>query len=76
MNSATMTPEHAKQIGEALRPGLHYLSRLRERMTQVGFRPDDPLMAAVVKTHDASRDLSMAMHYAGCGGVGAARIGQ
>jgi hypothetical protein len=43
---------------------------------EVGFLPDDPLFAAVVKAHDATGELYMAMHYASCsGGVGCARMG-
>ncbi len=76
MDSSTIKPADAKRIGKALQPGLDYLRRLRERMVAVGFLPDDPLFAAVVKAHDAAGELFMAMHYASCAsGVGAARMG-
>jgi hypothetical protein len=76
MNASTIKSSDARRIGAAVRPGLDYLRRLRERMVEVGFLPDDPLFAAVVKAHDAAGELYMALHYAGCsGGVGGARMG-
>jgi hypothetical protein len=59
-----------------LKPHLNYLSRLRARMVEVGFLPDDPVFAAVVKAHDAAGEHFMALHYAGRGGgSGGARLG-
>ena len=72
----TITPEEASRIGASIKPSLNYLSRLRERMVEIGFLPDDLAFRAVVKAHDAVGWLFMAMHYAGCGGVGGARMGE
>src|SRR5258708_4965266 len=72
----TITPPESKQIGATIKPHLNYLSRLRGRMVEIGFLPDDPVFAAVVKAHDAADELFMALHYAGCGGgSGGARMG-
>jgi hypothetical protein len=77
MDARSIKPADAKRIGKALQAGLDYLRRLRERMAAVGFLPDDPLFAAVVKAHDAAGELFMAMHYASCpAGVGGARLGR
>ena len=53
----------AKRISEALFPATNYLIRLRRRMEQRGFPPDEPLYREVCAAYDAIHRLGMSMHY-------------
>ena len=66
-----LQPQHAEQIREALLPSLRYLSRLKDRMQQVGFLPGDHLYRIVAQAHEAVHHLAIELHYRSCaGGVG------
>jgi hypothetical protein len=71
VNSTTTTITQAKRMHDALAPTLGYLTRLRQRMEQVGFIPADPLYRNVCKVHDAMHGLLTRLHYLTCkSGVG------
>jgi hypothetical protein len=57
---------------------LGYLNRLKQRMRRRGFRPDDPLLAAVCRAEESVHALSVEVHYLACGestGIRARRRG-
>lgn len=71
--SRTMTKAEADTIARGLFPGANYLVRLRGRMVQAGFSPQDPIFKLVEKAQEAMQDLCMAVHYETCeNGVGRA----
>jgi hypothetical protein len=73
VDSTTLTIAQAKRMYDALAPTLGYLTRLRQRMEQVGFIPGDPLYRDVCKAHDAMHALLSRLHYLTCkSGVGIA----
>lgn len=43
MDGSQLTKEQARQIGEAVGPGIRYLRRLRDRMEKRTFPRDDEL---------------------------------
>jgi len=66
-----LTKEQAAAVHERLWRTTGYLSRLHERMSQVGFLIDDPMYQAVLKAQRAMQDLCVHLHYASVGtGVG------
>lgn len=52
-----------------MRPTLGYLSRLKRRMVECSFRPDDPLLIAVCKAEAGIHELHITTHYLSCGNV-------
>ena len=70
INRDAITKAQAKALSKALYPHVNYLSRLRKRMEVVGFLPNDKLYLLVRKAHDALDELSIAVHYLSCDGVG------
>jgi hypothetical protein len=70
INREAITKAQAKALSKALYPHVNYLSRLRKRMEAVGFPPNDRLYLLVRKAHDALDELSIAVHYLSCDGVG------
>ena len=71
MNSQQLTRQQAETIFRALQPKLGYLSKLRRRMEQTGFPPDDKLFRLTVAAQDALQSLYIETHYLSChGGVG------
>jgi hypothetical protein len=71
MDSKAIKAWQARAICEALFPGTNYLVRLRRRMEQIGFPPDDDLYRHVCAAHDAVNQLRMKTHYMACSGAGA-----
>ncbi len=53
MDRDSLKKSHAATINKALFLNLNYLLRLRRRMEQVGFPPDDKLYLLVCKAYDA-----------------------
>ncbi len=73
MASKSIDREHAKRIQAAIQPSVGYLFRLKLRMEDVGFLPDDPLYQLVKKAYEAMHGLSVELNYRACaGGVGKA----
>jgi hypothetical protein len=73
MDSNNIRKDQAATLCRGIHPGLRYLARLRSRMEQAGFLPDDPLFRLVSKAYDAVHALSVHMHYRSCkSGVGRA----
>ena len=71
MNRESLQPWQADRLFQALYPGMNYLSRLKLRMEQVGFLPDDPLYRHVAAAYDAMFSLRVELHYLSCrSGVG------
>ncbi len=69
MSGDDLTRDRVQKIGAALHPSLGYLSRLLARMEQE-FPANDPLLARVRAPRNAMQDLTTALHYQGCSGVG------
>jgi hypothetical protein len=46
---------------------LGYLNRLKKRMVQKGFPPDDELLALVCQAENAMHQLHIGTHYLACG---------
>jgi hypothetical protein len=67
MNRSDASREQAAKISEALFRTTGYLSRLRRRMAQVGFPPDDSLFVLVARAFDALQHLGVEVHYIACG---------
>jgi hypothetical protein len=67
-----LTPEHARQVHDAIGPTRGYLARLIPRMEHVGLRGGDPKLYALVRAaEDAMHSLCVELHYQSCGhGVG------
>ncbi|MFL5341112.1 MAG: hypothetical protein ACJ8F7_13275 [Gemmataceae bacterium] len=66
-----LTTEQTSQLGKALFPHVNYLYRLKRRMEQLRFPPNDPLYVRVVAAYDAAWRLSREVHYLSCStGVG------
>jgi hypothetical protein len=57
----------AAKVKDSLRPSLHYLTRLRERMEQTG-RHQGKLYHLVCKARMAVFDLCVELHYLSCDG--------
>jgi hypothetical protein len=66
VNSHQLRPWQARQIRATLRPALGYLSRLKRRMENRGFPPDDKLYVAVAAAYDALYGLCVDLHYRSC----------
>jgi hypothetical protein len=67
MNSSDVTKAQAKVISAALYKRLNYLGRLRKRMDQLRFSPDDELYKLVAAVWDKLHRLSVHVHYMACG---------
>ena len=72
MNRGDIQKWQAKRISQPLYPATNYLVRLRRRMEQRGFPPDDPLYLEVCAAYEAIHRLGMSVHYLSCDGVGRA----
>lgn len=70
MDRTDVRKSQAKQISHALFPKINYLFRLRKRMEEVGFPPNDKFYLLVCKAYDAMQQLSVEVHYLSCDGVG------
>ncbi len=71
MNRESLQPWQADRLFQSLYPGMNYLSRLKRRMEQVGFLPDDPLYRHVAAACEAMFNLRVELHYLSCrSGVG------
>ena len=71
MDSNNIRKDQAAALCRGVHPGLRYLARLRSRMEQAGFLPDDPLLRLVNQAYDAVHKLSVHAHYLSCkSGVG------
>ena len=66
MNRESLQPWQADRLFQTLYPGMNYLSRLKRRMEQVGFLPDDPLYRHVAAAYDAMLSLRVELHYLSC----------
>lgn len=66
-----VTCKQAKVIKDRISPTHRYLNKLKSRMVQVGFVPDDKLLRLVDTASDAMQSLWVELHYLSCdGGVG------
>lgn len=73
MTRNDLKPEQARRLRLTVARDLRYLSRLCQRMTRLGFPPDDRLYVAADRARAFMQDLHVAAHYAGCKhGVGRA----
>jgi hypothetical protein len=70
MDSRNLTKKQAEELAAKIQPMAGYLHRLRSRMIERGFPPDDPLLLIVTKAYDATDQLFMELHYRWCNGVG------
>ena len=73
MTSAELRSDQAARLRLVIARELRYLNRLCERMTRLGFPPDDPLFVAALRARDSLQDLHVVTHYCECKhGVGRA----
>jgi hypothetical protein len=71
MDSRELTSEQCQTMQAALRPYVLWLHRVLRRMDARGFPLTDELYTSTSEAYGAMRDLTMALHYAGCqSGVG------
>jgi hypothetical protein len=71
MTRDDVKPAQAATVRKAVVPMLSYLSRLQQRMEQIGFPLTDPFYQSVKKARESVFDLSVDLHYLSCsGGVG------
>ena len=71
MDSSQIKPEQAMRLCASLRGSMAYLLKLRQRMEELGFPPDDPLYRATTHAQQAIQDLHVRAHYCSCtSGVG------
>jgi hypothetical protein len=71
MNSSNLTQKQLRELCGMVRLKLRFLGRLRQRMEQLGFRPDDRLYQATTAAYNAVHALHVECHYLTCpGGVG------
>ena len=71
MDSTDITPEQAERLKSIVGRQLRFLNRMIGRMQQRQFPVDDPIWLASIAARNASQDLFVACHYAGCkSGVG------
>ena len=59
----------AGKIYNALFPLGNYLVRLRDRMQELGFPPDDPFFALACKAYEATNRLANHAHLLSCSGA-------
>ena len=59
MRSDDLTPDQARALKNRLQPMLSYLNRLKHRMRQKGFPPDDRLLTAVCRAEDSLHALTV-----------------
>jgi hypothetical protein len=67
MRSDDLTRDQARALKNKLAPLLGYLNRLKKRMVNRGFMPDDELLQAVCRAEMAMHELNVATHYLACG---------
>jgi hypothetical protein len=71
VDESELQPWQAAKMRDALHAATNYLVRMKERMHQRRFPPQDRLYLLVCKTHADLQELSMRLHYISCGsGVG------
>jgi hypothetical protein len=71
METRTISPAAADALMRQVLPHLNWLGRVRRRMEQQGFPPDDELYRACSRAWDAMQELHVRAHYASCtSGVG------
>lgn len=66
MTSRQLEPEHALIVQRVVARHLAYAARLRRRLEQLRFPPDDPLMASTTHAYHALHELHVRLHYLGC----------
>ena len=66
MDHRDVQPWQAAKIGEQIGPMLRYLGKLRRRMEQVGFVPNDKLYRRVSDAYNAMHSLCVTLHYLSC----------
>lgn len=66
MRSEDLRPWQAARVSHVLRQTVAYLARLKRRMEQRGFPPDDRLFQLVSQAHSVMQDLTMELHYLAC----------
>ena len=66
MTCDDLTPEQVAALTASVRRQLRYLGKLRDRMNQQGFPPDDPLYVAATGAFNAVHALSVELHYLTC----------
>jgi hypothetical protein len=67
MNRNDVQQWQAAKISTALFPATNYLVRLRRRMEQLGFPPNDTLYLLVCTAHEAVNRLRLDANYLSCG---------
>lgn len=68
MTSDQLTTDQAAKLGANIGRSLGYLNRLRARMEQRHFPPNDKLYQLVTTAADAMHALNVELHYRSCSG--------
>jgi hypothetical protein len=66
VDSRAIQPQIADELRQKIRPSLAFLGRLRHRMEQRGFPPEDELYRSVAKAYLAMQELHVRLHYQSC----------
>ena len=66
MTSNDLTREQVEALLASVRRQLRYLGKLRDRMNQRGFPPNDPLFVATTGAFNAVHALRVELHYLTC----------
>ena len=66
MRESDLTPEQANILRERVRGMLAYFHKLRRRMEQRRFPPNDPLWLQVDAAYQALFTLHVSLHYLSC----------
>ena len=74
MTSNDLTREQIEALLASVRRQLSYLGKLRDRMNQRGFPPDDPLYVAATGAFNAVHALGVELHYLTCPAATAGRV--
>jgi hypothetical protein len=69
MDSSDLTPEQLNQVFAKLAPIAHYLARVKARMIEKDFPPDDELFQMVEKAHAQAHAAAMKVHELVGGGL-------
>jgi hypothetical protein len=65
MTSDDLSADQCRVLSDKIAPMLGYLGRLRQRMLNAGFLPNDPLLLLVCDAQGSMHKLRIDVHYRG-----------
>lgn len=66
MTSRDLKAEHALVVQRAVARHLAYAAKLRRRLEQLRFPPDDALLVSATHAYHALHELHVRLHYLAC----------